>query len=107
MITDEDVEKSIDFLQTSALKTAQAKANRIYLDEYRKSLKAMIMKEHQELPVSAQEREAYSDARYLNHLKAIRQAVQLDEQFRFERVHHEAKIEAWRSHSANMRAIKI
>ena len=36
MITDEDVEQSIEFLQSSALKTAQAKANRIYLDEYRK-----------------------------------------------------------------------
>jgi len=107
MITDGDVEKAIDFLRDSARDAAQSKANRIYLDEFRKSLKSMLMKEHAGLSIGAQEREAYSDPRYLEHLEAIKIAVERDEQNRFLRVAAEAKIEAWRSFSANHRAVKI
>ena len=107
MITDEEVEKAIDYLRDSAPQAAQSRANRLYLDEFRKSLKALIMKEHQHLPVGAQEREAYADERYQKHLQAMQSAIELDEKNRFMRVAAEAKIEAWRSFSANHRAIKI
>ena len=65
------------------------------------------MKEHQHLPVGAQEREAYADERYAKHLEAMKIAIAQDEQNRFLRIAAEAKIEAWRSFSANHRAVKI
>ena len=46
MITDDDVEKAIDYLRDSATNAAQSRANRIYMDEFRKSLKALIMREY-------------------------------------------------------------
>ena len=107
MITDEDIEKAIDYLRDNAIQAAQSRANRIYMEEFRKSLKALIMSEHKDLPVSAQEREAYCDQRYLKHLEAMKTAIAHDEQNRFMRVAAEAKIEAWRSFSANHRAVKI
>ena len=107
MIPDDDVEKAIDYLRDNANAAAQARANRIYMDEFRKSLKALIMKEHLDLSVNAQEREAYADQRYADHLNAMKQAIAIDEKMRFTRVAAEAKIEAWRSMSANHRAIKI
>lgn len=107
MISDEDVEKAIDFLRDNADQAAKARAERIYMDEFRKSLKALIMKEHIDATVSAQEREAYADPRYQTHLEALRQAVYRDEKARFMRVAAEAKIEAWRTSSANQRAISI
>ena len=107
MITDEDVEKAIDYLRDNATAAAQSRANRIYMDEFRKSLKALIMKEHAHLPVGAQEREAYADERYKKHLEAMKIAIAQDEQNRFMRVAAEAKIEAWPSFSANHRAVKI
>lgn len=107
MITDDDVEKAIDYLRDSADEAAQARANRVYMEEYRKSLKAMIMKEHTQLPVSAQEREAYADKRYLSHLLGLQQSVKEDEYRRFLRVAADAKIEAWRSFQANYRAMKV
>jgi hypothetical protein len=107
MITDEDVEKAIDYLRDSAWDAAQSRANRIYMDEFRKSLKALIMKEHAGLSIGAQEREAYADKRYQDHLDALKTAVAQDERNRFMRVAAEAKIEAWRSFSANHRAIKL
>ena len=54
-----------------------------------------------------QEREAYADERYKKHLEAMKIAIAQDEQNRFMRVAAEAKIEAWRSFSANHRAVKV
>lgn len=107
MISDNDIQKALDFLRDSADDSAKFKAERIYLEEYRKSLKALIMKQFTELPVSAQEREAYASPRYQEHIKAMMIAIERDEKQRFLRVACEAKIEAWRSFSANHRAMKI
>lgn len=107
LVSDADIEKALDFLRDSAQTASQARAERIYMEEYRKSLKAMLMQEHNDLPVSAQEREAYADARYLQHLDALREAVALDEKNRFLRAAADAKIEAWRTMNANYRSMKI
>lgn len=103
-ITDEEIDKALDFLRDNARDAAQARADRIYIEEYRKTLKASIMKEHGSLSATLQEREAYSDPRYVQHLEAIREAVRVDEFHRFMRIAAEAKIEAWRTQSSNSRA---
>ncbi len=103
MITDEEISKALDYLRDSAPKAAKARAERIYVEEYRKTMKAQLMKEHAGEALGAQEREAYADPRYLEHLQAIREAVREDEHLRFMRVAAEAKIEAWRSMCANNR----
>ncbi len=105
-ITDEEIDKALDYLRDNARDAAQAKANRIYVEEYRKTLKAQLMKEHANLSAVLQEREAYSDPRYVEHLQAIRDAVMQDEQCRFMRVAAEAKIEAWRTQSSNIRGME-
>ena len=65
------------------------------------------MKNHLDLPVSAQEREAYASPVYIQHLETLKVAIERDEKQRFLRVAAEAKIEVWRSMLANIRAIKI
>lgn len=107
MISENEVEKAVDYLRDTAEQAAKCKAERIYLEEFRKSLKALIMKEQVDATVSAQEREAYADPRYIQHLETMRMAVKADEQIKFMRVAAEAKIEAWRSMNANYRAMKI
>lgn len=103
MISDDQIEKALDWLRDNADEAAQAKANRVYMEEFRKSLKAQIMSEHLAEPLGAQQRTAYSDKRYLNHLEGLKQAVFLDERFRFMRAAADAKIEAWRTMNANQR----
>ncbi len=103
-ITDEEIDKALDYLRDNARDAAQAKADRIYVQEYRKVLKAQLMKEHAALSAVLQEREAYSDPRYVEHLEAIRQAVMADEGHTFLRAAADAKIEAWRTQSSNTRA---
>lgn len=107
IVDDAAVERVLDYLRDNAETDAGKRASRIYVEEYRKSLKAQIMKEHADLPVSAQEREAYSDPRYVEHLRAIEQAVFEDEKARFLRNAADAKIEAWRTENANIRSMKV
>lgn len=107
MITEEEVEKAIHYLVNSAGKAAEARANRLVVEEYRKVIKAELMKRNAELPLGAQEREAYADPAYKAHLEAIREAVKADESFRFLREAAAAKIEAWRSQQANQRAQRV
>lgn len=103
-ITDEEIDKALDYLRDNARDAAQARADRIYVEEYRKVMKAKLMKEHSTLSAVLQEREAYADPRYEQHLKAIAEAVRQDEEHRFMRGAADAKIEAWRTQSSNERS---
>jgi len=103
MITDTEAEKALDYIRDNATKAAQARANRIYVEEYRKTIKAQLMKESADLPLGAQEREAYSDVKYMQHLNAIREAVEQDEYFRWMLTAAEAKLKCWQTQSANNR----
>jgi hypothetical protein len=107
MISENEVQKAVDWLRDNAEEAAKRKAERIYLEEFRKSLKAIIMKENITATVSAQERDAYADPRYIAHLETMRMAIKADEKIKFMRVAAEAKIEAWRSMNANYRSMKI
>lgn len=97
--------RALDYIRDAAPAYAKAKANRVYLEEYRKSLKAIIMKEVEpNYPsAAAQEREAYSDDRYRQLLDGLRQAVEEEEKLRWRIVAAQAKIEVWRSLESSRR----
>ena len=102
MIQDDEAERAVDFLRDSAEKAAHARAHRAFTEEYRKSMKALIMSHHQG-SIALQERIAYSDEKYIAHLGAIRDAVFQDELLRAQREAAHAKIMAWQTQSANLR----
>lgn len=104
MISEEDVEAAVEWLRSNARAAGQAKAERVYCEEYRKTVKAQLMAEKSGEPIGAQERHAYAHPSYAAHLQAIREAVQKDESMRWLMVAAEAKIEAWRTQQANQRA---
>lgn len=105
MISDNDIERAVHYLASNARNAAKARAERAYVEEYRKTVKAQLMREHSNEPLGAQEREAYADPRYIQHLQAIKEAVEADEYNRWMMSAAEAKIEAWRSQQANQRAL--
>lgn len=98
-----DPQRAVDALIQMAPKHAQAKANRVYLEEFRKPLKAMIMREHLGLPLAAQEREAYADPRYVAHVDATKGAIEDEELLRWRMVAAQLRVEVWRSQNANNR----
>jgi hypothetical protein len=63
------------------------------------------MKRSLETSVNAQEREAYSDPEYVQHLKALQEAVQIEEEIRWGLIAAQARVEVYRTQSANERAM--
>lgn len=95
---------AIEYIFRNGKRYAQAKADRIYLEEYRKSLKAILMKKSMENAVNAQEREAYSAPEYITLLEGLKEAVAVEEEIRWGLVAAQARIEVWRSREATNRA---
>ena len=99
-----DPHRAIDFIIENGRKFAQAKANRVHLDEFRKSKKALLMNQSTETTVNAREQFAYSHAEYIQVLEGIKQAVEVEEELRWMLVAAQARIEVWRSQEASNRA---
>lgn len=103
-----DPNEAIDFMIAHSKKYAQAKANRIYVEEYRKTMKAELCKTalaHGFEAVNAQEREAYADPNYKAHLMAIKSAVEEEERLRWMMIAAQARIDVWRSMEASNRMV--
>ena len=99
-----NIYKCLDYIRDHAKQYAQAKANRVYLEEYRKTLKARLMAQQLGDPVNAQERFAYAHPEYAELLEGLKAAIEQEENLRWKLIAAQAKIEVWRSLSANQRA---
>lgn len=87
---------------------SSAKAHRVYLEEFRKSLHAILMKRSEvegTKTISAQERDAYSHQEYVAHLTALKDAVEREEKSRYHMKRIEMEYEIWRTNQANERYI--
>ncbi len=82
---------------------AKARAERVYCEEYRKSLKALLMADSAGTTAVAQERDAYGSQRYRDHLAALKAAVEQEEMLRWQMVTAQAAIDVWRSQEASNR----
>lgn len=104
MISDDNMEQALDWIRDNANKFAQAKADRIYMENYLKTIEAGLCAEKAGDSVKTQENHARTHATYVRQLQAIREAVQQEEAMRWLMVAAQAKIEVWRSQQANLRA---
>lgn len=97
---------ALDYLRDKAPAYAKAKAERVYLEEFRKSKKALLMRSAEIAGHKAavtQEREAYADPEYIEVLRALQAAVEAEETLRWRMVAAQARIEAWRSLESSRR----
>lgn len=98
--------KAVDYILKHAPTYAKARAERIYLEEYRKSLKAILFRKGGEGTMAERESFAYSHPEYLQLLEGIRAAVEEEEKLRWELVAAQARVEVWRSQEATNRAVE-
>lgn len=102
-----DPHKAIDYMIANATAYAQAKADRILLEEFRKTKKALLMKEALSKgyeAVNAQEREAYSDDEYIQVLHGIRDAVKKEEELKWMLEAARMRVDVWRTEQATARS---
>ena len=93
-------EQAAQTIRDKAPLFGEAKAQRVYLEEFRKSKKALLMKDALTLGIeaaNAQEREAYANPKYVQHLLALQQAVEQREKAKWLLVAAQARIEAERA----------
>ena len=96
--------KAIQYLIDTAPIYAKAKADRIFLEEFRKSRKAQLMSQAGTEVLGKQETYAYAHADYIEILEGIKQAVEKEEKYRWLMTAAQARIEVWRTEQYSMRA---
>lgn len=108
-MSDEAIERRLTELRDTAKAFAKAYAQREYLDEFKKSKLAMLMKQAEvkgHVSAAAQEREARASADYLELLEGLRDATEQAEGLRWQLKIAEIASEVWRTKEASKRAEK-
>ena len=104
MVTEKEVEASAAYIRDKAPDHAKAKAERIYLSEFRKTKKAMLVTT-QTGTVQEKESYAYAHPEYIELLDGLRVAIENEETIIWRIKAAQAKIEIWRTQQANNRRI--
>jgi hypothetical protein len=105
-----DIELLLQEYRDKGALFAKARAMRGYLDDFKKSKFALLMRDAEVQgykTAAAQEREAYaSEVYHKTMLEAVRDAVEEEERLRFDMKADEMAFEAWRTMKADERAEK-
>jgi hypothetical protein len=96
--------KAIQYIIDTAPLFAAAKANRVYLEEARKSIKAKLMNQSPETVLGKQESWAYSHPDYLELLEGLKVAVEQEENYRWMLVAAQARVEVFKANAYTQRA---
>lgn len=109
MISDGRLDQALAYLVETAAPAAKARAERLYLEEATKHVRAKLMAEKslEGLSAAAQEREACATDAYRTHLEGLRAAIEVDEGMRYRREAESAVIEAWRTYKSFEKSMKV
>jgi len=100
-----DPQAAIESLWKLAPQYAKAKAERIYIETFLKSKRALLMKQCGEAAIGAQEREALAHPDYIALVEALKTAVEAEETLKWRLTSSELACEIWRSQEASNRTI--
>lgn len=104
MISEADIERAVDWLRDNAEQAAKARAERLYLEAWVKTVLAQEAEKADGSSAAQRESIARTRPAYMAALQGYREAVEADERHRFLRDAAEAKIEAWRTMESTRRA---
>ena len=99
-------EQHAEQIRAKAPKFGESKAQRVYLEDFRKVKLALLMKDALASGITAanaQEREALSNQEYVALLKGIGAAIEIEKTLKWELESHRLDIEIWRTRQASER----
>ena len=99
--------QAVDFIIKNSPEYAKAKAQRVYLEEWRKSKKSLLMKDALARGIeaaNAQEREAYAHPEYQELLQGLAAAIEVEERLKWHLEAARMRCDIWRSEEATNRA---
>jgi|TARA_R110000868_G_scaffold240915_3_gene495507 hypothetical protein len=95
---------AVEFLQTTAPKFSQAKADRTFLENYLKTVKSRLMQESDSKSLGDREAFAYAHESYVEQLRGYKQAIEEEERLKWLMTAAQAKIEVWKTLEYTKRA---
>lgn len=98
-----DPNKAVDYIIANGKKYAQAKADRVYLESFLKSKKALLMNQSTAEAVNAREQYAYSHPEYIQLLEGLKSAIEIEESLKWEMTAAQLRVEVWRTQEATNR----
>jgi len=102
----DNFDERIDKMGQAIAPYAKAKAERVYIEQFRKSKKALLMRSDEALAlktVSEREQYAYSHPEYIELLDGLREATKVEEAAKWALERFKIEVEVWRTTSANER----
>ena len=99
----DNLEHVLQKMRETAPLLAEAKAQRVYLEQFRKSKKAILFRDAPEGTVGDREAYAYAHPEYLEILEGLKEAVQTEEELRWRMTTAQHLIDVWRTKSADRR----
>ncbi len=100
-----DPHEAINYMIKNAKAYAQAKAEVTYLEQYRKSKKAILFASAMGNTIADKESYAYSHPEYLELLEGLKAAVEKAEGLRWMLVAAQARIDVYRTQEASNRSL--
>ena len=97
MTDQHDPHKAVDFILSNASKFAQAKANRVYIEGFLKSKKALLMNSCDEKSAVAREQFAYSHPEYIELLTGLKSSIEVEETLKWQITAAQARVEIWKT----------
>ena len=107
MLSDEAIETRLNELREKAAEYATAYAEKEYLEEFKKTKLALLMKDAEKsgcTSAAAQEREARASKEYSDFLDGLKAATEKAERLRWQLRIAEIGADVWRSQEATKRA---
>jgi len=103
MLTEKEIMQAFDYLRDSAIEAAQARYDKTYYEQLRKTIKAEMIRRSTETSIAAKEQDAYASQEYRTVCEQMAEADKAYELVRARREAAVARIEAWRTFCANNR----
>ena len=89
--------RAIQFIVDTAPLYAKAKSDRMFLEEFKRSKHAQLKSLAKTEVLGKQDTFAYAHPEYIEILEGIRQAVELEERYRWLMTAAQARVECWRT----------
>ena len=98
-----DPNRAIQYLVDNAPKFAEAKATRVYIENYLRSVKSRLMA-NEEGTLGAKEAYAYAHSDYIEQLTALRIATEEEERLKYMMSAAQLRVDVWKTNEYTKRA---
>ena len=98
-----DPNRAIQYLVDNAPKFAEAKATRVFIENYLRSVKSRLMA-NEEGTLGAKEAYAYAHSDYIEQLNALRIATEEEERLKYMMSAAQLRVDVWKTNEYSKRA---